>query len=553
MRGNMGTKKNKKGMRGMRYNQDRSNADPLRIMTNNNKNNNARMGKRGMRKNSRSKGSNSSNSRSKGSRMMMTFKGMKGMRPTGGRDTFFLGGRLPDSRFAPKRRQFQDPFGSDTMIEDGTNVNRDTDDIVYDPFTLTGVACPFKETPFASSMGIVFVGGNNGQALTPTEVTLLEEGMITTYNDLTFQSCDGYFRTLSSVQLVKQRFAVDPMDGSFPTIENTNTEASATAPLLFEGPYFATQGTCRGCPITESSTYPLFSSTSQRQRSLSIQQHSRENEEGIIIDTAATTISSNLRFLQEENDVLDICTCAKSASLNANDIPAPEAPTIDEFVQAYNALIQVYVNEGLLQTITGVALLEEYNDSVQVFCRGFDERLQLARVQVGFQGSPDALEADEIALLEMKFLEVYNELGYLMCDRYFRYVTVISLLEDGTFEVGYTCRGCPDNNLGRRTTLFMTEPGPLIPQRQRRTLETSMEVGTLGGVSSSGRQLQEMGDSSHLLRTCLCPEGPDYSNFEPNAPSADEFLTAYAAQINMLIAGGSIRNIQGITSVVESV
>ena len=98
----------------------------------------------------------------------------------------------------------------------------------------------------------------------------------------------------------------------------------------------------------------------------------------------------------------------------------------------------------------------------------------------------------------------------------------------------------------------MTEPGPFIPQGRRRTEETDA-VSRTSVVVSNTRQLQSMGDSSHLLRTCLCPTGPDYSNFEPNAPGADEFLTAYAAQINMLVADGSLRNVQGIISVREEV
>jgi hypothetical protein len=136
--------------------------------------------------------------------------------------------------------------------------------------------------------------GVDPSKLSEQTIETLEKIFQDTYNSLTFQACDDFFRVVSSVGVV----AADEIDGrSLQGVGSANGGTASNSTVLLE-----VTGRCRNCPVNESGTFNLFDDALRR-RSL-IQSTVMPISTGQRKGFAATPQSR--RNLQQ---ALDLCFC----------------------------------------------------------------------------------------------------------------------------------------------------------------------------------------------------------------------------------------------------
>jgi hypothetical protein len=219
--------------------------------------------------------------------------------------------------------------------------------------------CPADVVTFTSSIFADFQG--RPDLLEDSEVATLEAGFRDTYNQLIFNSCDEYFRTIADVRLLpgvtRRRLQFTSVNNS--TVPDLRSEAPSV--------YMIT-GQCRGCPITSSGSFSLIDDAFRFRKlmggdiptkdtavvphyhygSLEEATQSFMKIESGHTSPRASSVGETQRRLQE-------CACAPGATADA-----PYAPGAEEFRTSYNAEITKYNQNGLVVNVQEVTKLVEY-------------------------------------------------------------------------------------------------------------------------------------------------------------------------------------------------
>jgi hypothetical protein len=168
---------------------------------------------------------------------------------------------------------------------------------------------------------------------------------------------------------------------------------------------------------------------------------------------------------------------------------------------------------------------------------------------VGFNGNPSQVTTQEVNLLGDTFESSYNNLQIdSFCDEYVRRISSASLnlvssrrrrldqvVSSYRVHVNATCRRCDNVNL----TLFEPrQPGGTT--RGRRLAESPEDL------IRAQRKMLEIPPSDGM---CYCTSQNLNAGFQ--APSQDAFLVAYSDNVDTLVGGGLLTNIQGIGEVKE--
>ncbi|CAB9512961.1 Membrane [Seminavis robusta] len=245
-----------------------------------------------------------------------------------------------------------------------------------------------------------FTGGNP-QLLTNRELTLLEKTFEKTYNDLTFQQCDGKFRQITQVQLLilprrlyhhngtnsstiaansnstnsttgyyydnstdagnytsygdKRMLLEDDFGRPATTYNRSRTISNTTTledPLEVETTSVFRVGVeCRRCPATEDTdTFGLFDSF-ERRREL---QQLAKNTIGFSSSFLAYADQSALIKPQHE---MSACYCP------AGQVPDDDIGTTeDEFLEIFQGKVEQLANESALENVESVDRVEELQD-----------------------------------------------------------------------------------------------------------------------------------------------------------------------------------------------
>lgn len=206
--------------------------------------------------------------------------------------------------------------------------------------------CTADVATFESMFYADFVGQPG--LLRSAEIALLEEGFASTYNDLIYNSCDSYFRSITDVQLIP---GVSRRRGLQATGVGNANNASDIVTLQSEAPsVYLVTGQCRGCPVTGAGTFSLMNDAF-RVRNLreggkpfSFLIDAFSNSSQGVPDVVSRPVQ---RRLQE-------CECAPGAFPNA-----PFAPTAENFRMAYNVKIDQYNSAGTVTSVRSVSQLIE--------------------------------------------------------------------------------------------------------------------------------------------------------------------------------------------------
>ncbi|CAB9501569.1 expressed unknown protein [Seminavis robusta] len=179
-----------------------------------------------------------------------------------------------------------------------------------------------------------------------------------------------------------------------------------------------------------------------------------------------------------------------------------------------------------------------------------------------FSGNPQFLTGPEQIALENSFQETYNGLTFANCDGYFRGIESVALfvpgerrgrrrLEDTEDDssspptnssfamVTGTCRACPVTSTG---TFSLFDDS--FRRRRRLQQSTADFIGSTDDLVASD--------------VCTCPEQGAgrtlqlrQEDLEPNAPSEEEFVFAYNADIERLVEEGTVTNVGRVVALEE--
>mgnify|MGYP005847778603 CR=1 FL=1 len=273
----------------------------------------------------------------------------------------------------------------------------------------------------------------NLDKLNETLQTELESILLHTYNDLSFSLCDApYFRTLAAVDVQET-----PADYSQYSLLQVNLTAE-----------------CHNC------TYPFFqeAETESWDSWIFASENATRNNDNETTEMATTSISNNVNnanvnvndpFVsvskQQSPAAAVHCVCpvqdaaasaTGNASVNTNDTTLERkyrAPTVTEFQVALTSNLNNFLPfQGT--NITNI-YLQQPTKTTTVPCSSnivtFTSYVYFD-IDVVEQTNADNRNAAAVSVqqrlqLEQTFVETYNLLSYLACDRYFRSVTTAVL------------------------------------------------------------------------------------------------------------------------------
>ncbi|CAB9517018.1 unknown protein (Partial), partial [Seminavis robusta] len=255
------------------------------------------------------------------------------------------------------------------------------------------VDCSVDESEFTSYVYVDFQLNRSGdfQSVSDQDQIMLEKSFMELYNQLSFWSCDPYFRNVQEARLevnidtalVRRRLQQQwvPDDKSINASNNTHYQAA-------------------------------------------------NND---LNETAVRGATAGRRFLLHDNkqDRLPLEALQRSLVGNSSSCVCPsegiriDGFSNDDFLDYFNSLIVQLQEGGNLETVTGVEKIQEGQD---VDCAG-EIRTFTTTVFVDVTASLDEIGEDEKLLLEDTFKSTYNGLTFSVCDSYFRTVADASLEE----------------------------------------------------------------------------------------------------------------------------
>ncbi|CAB9526004.1 unknown protein [Seminavis robusta] len=297
-----------------------------------------------------------------------------------------------------------------------------------------------KEVPCASDVreftSYVFLDfrmnrSSNFQTIPEQDRNVLEQSFTSLYNQLSFQSCDPFFRNVLAAKLelntdavlvrrqLQEQINLNASSVNTTFMNGTNsTQTHTETPITHNlndtmpegvarattGAVFEVTGRCRGCPVSDVGSFELFDDTFRRQRSLRFdRQH------------GAPALAALHRNLQ--GNTLS-CVCP-------TDVNQIDDFSKQDFLDYFNTDVVQLQEDGVLQAVTGVEKLQEGQD---VDCEG-EKRTFTTTVFVDISVNLEEIGAQEKLLLEDTFRTSYNGLAFSVCDSYFRTVVGASLEE----------------------------------------------------------------------------------------------------------------------------
>jgi len=213
--------------------------------------------------------------------------------------------------------------------------------------------CSADLKPFPSYIEVQFDGQE--KLLSKHEKLYLEQGFIRAYAETMCGRCDLYQRTLN-----KGNLNVQPPR---PSYRQATSAAGGTGSAVTPGQsFYDVAGSCRGCATTDSGSFNAFNNAFRR-RGLQEKRRPCQRKQRSL----KTVEWYDDDYVPEKEEKMDICTCpAGSFPVNEETgLPElePDTPTLEEFQEAYNVIIQSYIRQGLVENITSVLNLIEVENN----------------------------------------------------------------------------------------------------------------------------------------------------------------------------------------------
>jgi hypothetical protein len=223
----------------------------------------------------------------------------------------------------------------------------------------------------------------NLTTLTLDEIDYLEGIFMTSYNQLSYQVCDRFFRTVEQVTLnLGQSINIFPYWHLQQSIAHANSTPAAAAPSSIGPTVFTVTGQCRNCLQDDFETLGLFDNI--RWRRLHIVEHSR------------LRVKHSLQGSIPPSDIA-ACKCPTEA--------AAVGLTADEFAIVFKAEIELATSAGNLTSVQ--ATVTRVQEGQQVNCSNDVQTFQTSFL-VDFNMDAKNLTADEIRALEDSIRGTYN-------------------------------------------------------------------------------------------------------------------------------------------------
>lgn len=267
--------------------------------------------------------------------------------------------------------------------------------LVEGEIEVVAAVCPGEATEWVTSVYADFEG--KPSLLQSGEIAALESGFIDNYNELIFDGCDEYFRSIEQVTLVPGRSKRRSLQGS-----STGSAVNSTdvVDLQSELPsVYMVSGTCRNCPVTQSGTFNMFDDAFRLRNlmelgdreSIRSHYHAQISEVKSVAEFMSFMSLSSIDAKQHRQ-LQQNCACAPGTTSSE-----PFAPTAAVFTDAYNVRITDFRNQGLVTNINSVLDLQEVLPSFVVI--GFSIFYgSLERV-----GTPTVADLDQLALETAEF------------------------------------------------------------------------------------------------------------------------------------------------------
>ena len=311
------------------------------------------------------------------------------------------------------------------------------------------VPCSGNISNFTTYAYVDFVFDGSSRPLLAQERQALEKGFMDIYNQLSFVSCDQYFRNILEVSLqteddpdddveLQDRFrhlqqqrssvslsfdlnstalnatSTNATDDTNALLSTANSTTSSALPNRRTPQVFAVTGQCRGCHLTDAGTFSLFDDTLRRK----LANENTRTSDNALFDfwIHGDEFSPRLqRNLEGEDPTLQcICPLVVDEGLQGK-------LSKSMFLGNYKEEIQELKESGNLKAVVGVTQLQE---GQEVSC---SEEKQTFTSTVFANVDMEELRLSQKALLEEAFRTSYNDLAFSVCDGHFRNVLSVTL------------------------------------------------------------------------------------------------------------------------------
>jgi hypothetical protein len=412
--------------------------------------------------------------------------------------------------------------------------------------------CSQIQTSFSTTF-LLNVDTNNA-ILTSDDASALEGTVETTYNILSFDSCDfPYFRRVSKVTLLPN---ID--EGANRLERRLQTQKNSTFLRNNTILKFNVSMDCQNCP-PDTNAFSLVGNVGSSNRRRRRQQ-----------SMPALQSPFDFRGLQQLGGSVG-CYCKSGTE------PNPESITESAFQTAvFSAISEIQKQTGLLRWVNG---LSEVIEAEGFSCPNAFSRYQ-QDVTIAFKGDPNALTETERQSLQNAFEKSYNRASFEVCDYpYFRSVIRTTLvtsqrrlqfdkrrLQQGntaddtflaTFVVDYQCqcseeRSLFEGNVGSSRTMPPRNTNSSVTSSVNRTTTTT--AGNRTNSRNNTRSLystnlqRKVQQVSSNLDACMCEANSNtINNGTQPALTRDSFLTQFNVVVEELVAQGVLVNVEGIS------
>jgi len=282
---------------------------------------------------------------------------------------------------------------------------------LQDVLEVTEVDCDFDEIEFTST---VYVNLDKPlEMLTEEEAKVVEDSFRSSYNALTFATCDQYFRDLEEVRLVptmiRRRLEGHTNGTALDDIEvvpEDNDEAMESNGTQNRFPAaFSVRGKCRNCPVSENGNFELFDETFNENVRRTLKQ---AHASSFLAGPAATRKFHNRRL----EDKLEVCSCPSDVAPDGTT-----TPTEDAFLDIFNGDLTILESVGALANFGLVIDVVE----TSMLCGGESFAPYIERYELVLVGDTGAVE-DE--LFSETFRLSYNNQRPGECDPLLAHVFV---------------------------------------------------------------------------------------------------------------------------------
>jgi hypothetical protein len=266
----------------------------------------------------------------------------------------------------------------------------------------SGNECTYEPAGFDSDLIMEFNG--NPELISDTELKVLEDAFVETFNNLAGGLCDSSFRTVASVnisgsEIVETRRRMQEVPGL------TRVKALARR---FSFHLFV-RGNCKGC-MQESA---LFVDDAFRRRDL--QSINGARFKGAFQDRRPIDLPTKSYSFFSKNPFN--CDCVKEGTLSDRSVRS------EEFNGQFSAELGVLNAAGSLPNVDGSFGVTEVK---QVECPAEFDNFD-SEVIVDATGDPEQISPEELNLMRDLFLQSYKMTSEDVCDTEFRVLTTATV------------------------------------------------------------------------------------------------------------------------------